>query len=53
MNKLKVLNNYYSYKKNTCFINNNQYYDYVKIFEKRVNIEFLLNELERIHLNCE
>ena len=35
----------------TCFINNNQYYNYVKIIEKRSNIDFLLNEIERINCN--
>ena len=35
----------------TCFINNKQYYNYVKIIEKRSNIDFLLNEIERINCN--
>ena len=34
----------------TCFINNNKYYNYVAILEDRENIEFLLNELERINI---
>ena len=34
----------------TCFINNNKYYNFVEILEDRENIEFLLNELERINI---
>ena len=29
----------------TCFINNQTYYDFTKILEKKSNIEFLLNEI--------
>ena len=33
----------------TCFINNQKYYDFIKILEKKSNIEFLLNEIERLN----
>ena len=33
----------------TCFINTNKYYDFTKILEKKSNIEFLLNEIERLN----
>ena len=33
----------------TCFVNNQKYYDFVKILEKRSNIEYLLNEIERLN----
>ena len=33
----------------TCFINNQKYYDFIKILEKKSNIEFLLNEIERMN----
>tara|TARA_Y100001970_G_C14125125_1_gene798516 strand:- start:992 stop:1252 length:261 start_codon:yes stop_codon:yes gene_type:complete len=34
----------------TCFINNNKYYNFAEILEDRKNIDFLLNELERINV---
>ena len=33
----------------TCFINNQKYYDFTKILEKKSNIEFLLSEIERLN----
>ena len=36
----------------TCFINNNKYYNFTEILEDRENIEFLLNELERINIEA-
>ena len=33
----------------TCFINNQKYYDFTKILEKKSNIEFLLTEIERLN----
>ena len=33
----------------TCFINNQKYYDFTKILEKKSNIELLLNEIERLN----
>ena len=36
----------------TCFINNNKYYNFTEILEDRENIEFLLNELERINVEA-
>ena len=36
----------------TCFINNNKYYNFTEILEDRENIEFLLNELERINIKA-
>jgi len=33
----------------TCFVNNQKYYDFTKILEKKSNIEFLLNEIERLN----
>ncbi len=35
----------------TCFINNQKYYDFSTLLEKRSNIDFLINEIERINLN--
>ena len=34
----------------TCFINNNKYYNLTEILEDRKNIDFLINELERINV---
>ena len=33
----------------TCFINNQKYYDFTKILEKKSNIELLLSEIERLN----
>ena len=33
----------------TCFINNQKYYDFTKILDKKSNIEFLLTEIERLN----
>ena len=33
----------------TCFINNQKYYDFTKILEKKSNVEFLLTEIERLN----
>tara|TARA_B100001750_G_C15175912_1_gene431585 strand:+ start:349 stop:597 length:249 start_codon:yes stop_codon:yes gene_type:complete len=33
----------------TCFINNNKYYNFAQVLEKKSNIEFLLNEIERLN----
>ena len=33
----------------TCFVNNQKYYDFTTILEKKSNIEFLLNEIERLN----
>ena len=33
----------------TCFINNQKYYDFTKVLEKKSNIEFLLTEIERLN----
>jgi len=35
----------------TCFINNQKYYDFSTLLENRSNIDFLINEIERINLN--
>jgi len=35
----------------TCFINNQKYYDFTTLLEKKSNIDFLINEIERINLN--
>ena len=35
----------------TCFINNQKYYDFTTLLEKRSNIDFLINEIERINLD--
>ena len=37
----------------TCFINNKKYYNFAEILEKRGNIDFLINEIERINLNTQ
>ena len=37
----------------TCFINNKKYYNFAEILEEKGNIEFLLNEIERINLNAQ
>jgi len=37
----------------TCFINNKKYYNFAEILEKRSNIDFLLNEIERINLKTQ
>ena len=33
----------------TCFINNQYYYGFTKILEKKSNVEFLLTEIERLN----
>ena len=33
----------------TCFINNQKYYNFAEVLEKKSNIEFLLNEIERLN----
>ena len=33
----------------SCFINNQKYYDFTRILEKKSNIEFLLTEIERLN----
>ena len=33
----------------TCFINNQKYYHFTKILEKKSNIELLLSEIERLN----
>jgi len=35
----------------TCFINNQKYYNFTTLLEERSNIDFLINEIERINLN--
>ena len=35
----------------TCFVNNQKYYDFTTLLEKKSNIDFLINEIERINLN--
>ena len=35
----------------TCFINNQKYYNFATLLEKKSNIDFLINEIERINLN--
>ena len=35
----------------TCFINNQKYYDFTTLLEKKSNIDFLINEIERINLD--
>jgi len=35
----------------TCFINNQKYYNFATLLEERSNIDFLINEIERINLN--
>ena len=35
----------------TCFINNKKYYNFTELLEKKSNINFLINEIERINLN--
>ena len=37
----------------TCFINNKKYYNFAEILEKKSNINFLLNEIERINLKTQ
>ena len=37
----------------TCFINNKKYYNFAEILEEKGNIEFLLNEIERINLETQ
>ena len=37
----------------TCFINNKKYYNFAEILEKKGNINFLLNEIERINLKTQ
>ena len=34
----------------TCFINNNKYYNFTEILEDRANIDYLLNEIERLNI---
>ena len=34
----------------TCFINNKKYYNFTDIFEKKENIDSLINEIERINI---
>jgi|TARA_B110000263_G_scaffold140993_1_gene122267 hypothetical protein len=35
----------------TCFINNQKYYNFATLLEEKSNIDFLINEIERINLN--
>ena len=35
----------------TCFINNQKYYNFTTLLEEKSNIDFLINEIERINLN--
>ena len=37
----------------TCFINNKKYYNFTEILEEKSNINFLLNEIERINLKTQ
>ena len=37
----------------TCFISNKKYYNFAEILEKKSNIDFLLNEIERINLKVQ
>tara|TARA_B100001250_G_C19627062_1_gene712031 strand:+ start:329 stop:592 length:264 start_codon:yes stop_codon:yes gene_type:complete len=37
----------------TCFINNKKYYNFAEILEKKGNINFLIDEIERINLNTQ
>ena len=37
----------------TCFINNKKYYNFTEILEKKSNIDFLLDEIERINLKTQ
>ena len=37
----------------TCFINNKKYYNFAEILEEKGNIEFLLNEIERINIKAQ
>ena len=34
----------------TCFINNKKYYNLAELLEDRNNIEFLINEIERLSI---
>ena len=34
----------------TCFINNKTYYNLAELLEDRTNIEFLINEIERLSI---
>ena len=34
----------------TCFINNQKYYNFATLLEEKSNIDFLINEIERINL---
>ena len=34
----------------TCFINNKKYYNLAELLEDRTNIEFLINEVERLSI---
>jgi len=37
----------------TCFVNNQKYNNFVEILEKKGNIDFLVNEIERINLETQ
>ena len=37
----------------TCFINNKKYHNFTEILEEKGNIEFLLNEIERINIKAQ
>ena len=37
----------------TCFTNNKKYYNFTEILEEKSNINFLLNEIERINLKTQ
>ena len=37
----------------TCFISNKKYYNFAEILEEKSNIDFLLDEIERINLKVQ
>ncbi len=35
----------------TVFVNDKKYYSFIQLLEKRENIEFLINQIEKTHLS--
>tara|TARA_Y100001970_G_C14248331_1_gene869909 strand:+ start:1229 stop:1492 length:264 start_codon:yes stop_codon:yes gene_type:complete len=36
----------------TCFVNDSKYYNFTEVLEDRNNVEFLIEEIERIEQRC-
>ena len=36
----------------TCFVNDSKYYNFTEILEDKNNVEFLIQEIERIEQRC-